>query len=98
MFSTLKRRLGDHRRLYPSAARHAVPPVLCRWTQSTAYLLAVAAGVERRNLDGSPAGVPVEDRQAFAQEALRRRGKWPVEVQAVAEAPVVSEQPGGDPT
>ncbi len=65
--------------------------VLRQWTQGTAYLLAVATGVERRNLDGSPAGRPMEDQQAFAQEALRKRGKWPVvEAQATAEAMVVS--------
>lgn len=53
--------------------------VLRHWTQGTAYLQAVAAGVERRNQDGSPAGTPAEDQQTFAQEALRERGKWPVE-------------------
>ncbi len=62
--------------------------VLRHWTQSPAYLLAVAAGVERRNLDGSPAGVPAEDQQDFAQEALCRRGKWLVEgMQEAAEPP-----------
>lgn len=72
--------------------------VLRQWTQGTAYLLAVATGVERRNLDGSPAGLPAEDQQAFAQEALRKRGKWPVvEARAAAEATVVGEQPQGDP-
>ncbi len=72
--------------------------VLHYWTHTTAYLLAVATGVERRNLDGSPAGVPAEDQQEFAREALRRRGKWPMEgVQEAAEAPAASGQPGGDP-
>ena len=31
------------------------------WTHTTAYLQAVAMGVERRNLDGTSAGVPTED-------------------------------------
>ncbi len=51
--------------------------VLRHWTQGTAYLQAVAAGMERRNLDGSPAGTPAEDQETFAPEALRKRGKWP---------------------
>ncbi len=53
--------------------------VLRHWRQGTPYLQAVATGVERRNLDRSPAGAPAEDQQEFAREALRQRGKWPVE-------------------
>ena len=72
--------------------------VLRHWTQGTAYLLAVATGMERRNLDGSPAGVPAEDQQEFAQDTLRKRGKWPVEgVQGAAEAPAPAGLPGSEP-
>ena len=62
--------------------------VLRFWTNSPSYLQVVAAGMERRNLDGSPGGVPTEEQQAFARETLRRRGKWPVKgVLEAAEAP-----------
>ncbi len=60
--------------------------------------MAVATGVERRNLDGSPAGVPAENQQVFAQEALRRRAKWPVDAAGgSAEVTSASEQPEDDP-
>lgn len=47
--------------------------VLSPWTHSMPYLRAVAAGVERRHLDGSPAGVPDEGQREHAAEALRKR-------------------------
>ncbi|MGI4942868.1 MAG: ProQ/FINO family protein, partial [Janthinobacterium lividum] len=72
--------------------------VLGPWTHSTAYLRAVAAGVERINLDGSPGGVPDEEQREHAVEELRKRGKWPAEgAQRAAEPPVPAELPGDDP-
>ena len=42
------------------------------WTQAPSYLVAVAAGRVRRNLDGTEAGVPDEAQRAAAAEALRQ--------------------------
>ena len=72
--------------------------VLGTWMFSVAYLRAVAAGVERINLDGTPAGVPDEEQRVLAIEDLRKRGKWPAaEAQGAAEAPALIEPVGGDP-
>ncbi len=66
--------------------------VLGAWLYSVAYLRAVAAGVERRNLDGTPAGVPDEEQRARAVEELKARGKWPAaEAQGSAEPPPSAE-------
>lgn len=42
------------------------------WTQAPSYLVAVAAGGVRRNLDGTEAGVPDEAQREAAAEALRQ--------------------------
>lgn len=42
------------------------------WTQAPSYLVAVAAGRVRRNLDGTEAGVPDEAQREAAAEALRQ--------------------------
>lgn len=69
------------------------------WTRGSSYLQAIAAGVERRNLDGSPAGEPDERQREFAQDMLRRRGKWPAEgAQNTVDAPEPAEHPESDPT
>ncbi len=66
--------------------------VLGAWMYSVAYLRAVAAGVERINLDGTPAGVPDEEQRARAVEELKARGKWPAaEAQEGAEPPASAE-------
>ncbi len=66
--------------------------VLGAWMYSVAYLQAIAAGVERINLDGAPAGMPDEEQRARAAEELRTRGKWPAaEAQGGAE-PLVSAE------
>ncbi len=71
--------------------------VLGAWLYSVAYLRAVAAGVERINLDGTPAGVPDEEQRARAVEDLRKRGGRPTKEESPAEAPAAEGQPGGDP-
>ncbi len=68
------------------------------WTHSNAYLMAVAARVERRNLDGTPAGVPDEEQRALAVEDLRKRRKWPAEEESKAmEVTEGDRQPEGNP-
>ncbi len=62
--------------------------VLGAWMFSVASLRAVAAGVGRINLDGTPAGVPDAEQRALAVEDLGKRGKWPAEGNG---------QPEGDP-
>ena len=42
------------------------------WTQAPSYLVAVAAGRVRRNLDGTEVGVPDEAQREAAAEALRQ--------------------------
>ena len=42
------------------------------WTNAPSYLVAVAAGRVRRNLDGTEAGVPDEAQREAAAEALRQ--------------------------
>ena len=42
------------------------------WTQAPSYLVVVAAGRMRRNLDGTEAGVPDEVQREAAAEALRQ--------------------------
>ena len=42
------------------------------WTQAPSYLVAVAAGRVRHNLDGTEAGVPDEAQREAAAEALRQ--------------------------
>ncbi len=49
--------------------------MLGAWMFSVASLRAVAAGVGRINLDGTPAGVPDAEQRALAVEDLGKRGK-----------------------
>ncbi len=59
----------------PEMTTSRLKEVLGPWTHSTVYLRAVAAGVERINLDGTPAGVPDEEQREAAVEELRKRGE-----------------------
>jgi len=47
------------------------------WTSGPRYLKAVARGEMRRNLDGSPAGVPEAEHRAAARQQLRAMGHSP---------------------
>lgn len=53
---------------------------LARWTRSAIYLRAIAAGAGRRNLGGTPAGVPNGAAREFARQRLTRRSYRPAEV------------------
>ena len=50
----------------------ALSRALYWWTSAPSYLVAVAAGRTRRNLDGTEAGVPDEVQREAAAEALRQ--------------------------
>ena len=47
------------------------------WTSGPRYLKAVVRGEMRRNLDGSPAGVPEAEHRAAARQQLRAMGHSP---------------------
>ncbi len=59
----------------PEMTTSRLKEALGPWTHSAVYLRAIVAGVERINLDGSPAGVPDEEQRAQAAEELRKRGE-----------------------
>jgi sRNA-binding protein len=65
--------IGIHRQIR-AVIRHGRKTreaVLHHWTHTPAYLAAIAAGVQRRSLDGSLAGEPTDAERASAGERLR---------------------------
>ena len=59
----------------PQMTTSRLKEVLGPWMHSIVYMRAIAAGVERINLDGTPAGVPDEEQRGRATEELRERGR-----------------------
>ncbi|NPD69007.1 ProQ/FinO family protein (plasmid) [Lichenicola cladoniae] len=63
---TVQIRAGMGKGVTTTAIRRAVH----RWVTSVGYLSALAGGEERRNLDGSPAGVPSQEHRQRARQQL----------------------------
>jgi len=56
-------------------SRRDIGNALGHWTKRSSYLRAVARGEQRRNLDGSEAGVPTKEAQEAAQRLLEERNR-----------------------
>ena len=73
-------RVGIHSDLairHPNADVDALRQWLRRWTNTDAYLVAVAAGGSRYDLDGAPSGEIAEKEAAHARDRLDRTKKKP---------------------